>query len=81
MPVYRLLENQLLTIDRSNNLLLDDPDLYDIKVVSTLGTIKQTELNAEGTNYLQAELLPIPPDVAHNENVTISLRVTNVGPT
>jgi len=62
-------------------LTLADPDLFDIKVVSAIGTIKQTELNAEGNNFLQAELFTIPPDVRLNENVTLALRVTNVGPT
>ena len=73
-----ILENQRLTIDPS--LIPGDSDLYDIKVVSTLGTIKQTEINVGGNNYLLAELFTIPPDVAHNENVTLALRVTNVGP-
>ncbi len=57
------------------------PDLYDIKVVSTLGTIQQTELSVGGNNYLLAELFTIPPDVRLSENVTVALRVTNVGPT
>jgi len=62
-------------------LIPGDDDLYDIKVVSTIGTIKQTELSVGGNNYLQAELFTIPPDVRLNENVTLALRVTNVGPT
>ncbi len=74
-----ILENQRLTIDPA--LIAGDNDLYDIKVISTLGTIKQTELNVGGNNYLQAELFTIPPDVRLNENVTLALRVTNVGPT
>ncbi len=74
-----ILENQRLTIDPA--LIAGDNDLYDIKVVSTLGTIKQTELNVGGNNYLQAELFTIPPDVRLNENVTLALRITNVGPT
>ena len=73
-----ILETQRLTIDPS--LIPGDSDLYDIKVISTLGTIKQTELNVGGTSYLQAELFTIPPDVRLNENVTLALRVTNVGP-
>jgi len=67
-----ILENQRLT------MVLGD---YDIKVISTLGTIKKAELNVGGNNYLLAEMFTIPPDVAHNENVTLALRVTNVGPT
>lgn len=81
-PGYGLsiLENQLLKLT-DPTLTVGDPDLYDIKVVSTLGTIKQTQLNVGGNNYLLAELFTIPPDVRLNENVTIALRVTNVGPT
>jgi len=73
-----ILETQRLTIDPS--LIAGDSDLYDIKVISTLGTIKQTEINVGGSNYLLAELFTIPPDVRLNENVTLALRVTNVGP-
>ena len=67
-----ILENQILTMT---------PDEYDIKVISTLGTIKKAELSVGGNNYLLAEMFTIPPDVRQNENVTIALRVTNVGPT
>jgi len=75
-----ILENQILKMD--DPLLTPGfPDLYDVKVVSTLGTIKQTELKVGGNNYLKAELYTIPPDVHLNENVTIALRVTNVGKT
>ncbi len=55
------------------------PDVYDIKVVSTLGTIKKNELDVNGQNYLKAELFAIPPDVRIGENVTITLHVTNTG--
>jgi len=75
-----ILQNQLLKMD-DPLLTPGNPDLYDIKVVSTLGTIKQTELNVGGNNYLKAELYTIPPDVHLNENVTIALRVTNIGKT
>jgi hypothetical protein len=74
-----ILENQVLKMDAP--LAPPAPDVYDIKVVSAIGTIKQTELNVGGSNYLLAELFTIPPDVRLNENVTIALRVTNVGPT
>jgi archaellum component FlaF (FlaF/FlaG flagellin family) len=57
------------------------PNDYDIKVISTLGTIKKAELNVGGNNYLLAEMFTIPPDVRLFENVTVALRVTNVGPT
>ncbi len=74
-----ILENQVLKMDAP--LAPPAPDVYDIKVVSAIGTIKQTELKVGGSNYLLAELFTIPPDVRLNENVTIALRVTNVGPT
>src|SRR3989337_1647133 len=57
------------------------PNDYDIKVVSTLGTIQKSELKVGGNNYLLAEMFAIPPDVRQGENATIALRVTNVGPT
>lgn len=64
-----------------NQALYMTPDDYEIKVISTLGTIKKAELSVGGNNYLLAELFTIPPAPAHNENVTIALRITNVGPT
>ena len=57
------------------------PNDYTIKVVSSLGSIKQTDLTVGGPNNLLAELFTIPPDVRQGENVTIALRVTNVGDT
>jgi len=79
-PGYGLsiIESQLLKM--KDPALTPDADLYDIKVVSTLGTIQQVELDATGSNFLLAELFTIPPDVRLNENVTIALRITNVGP-
>jgi len=58
------------------------PAVYNIKVVSTLGTIVSTELDTAGSgNNLQAELFAIPPDVSLAEDVTIALFVTNVADT
>ncbi len=57
------------------------PNDYTIKVVSSLGSIKQTDLTVGGPNNLLAELFTIPPDVRQGENVTVALRVTNVGDT
>jgi hypothetical protein len=74
-----ILETQPLKM--INPALTPFQDLYDIKVVSALGTVKQTELNVGGNNYLLAEMFTIPPDVRLNENVTVALRITNVGPT
>jgi hypothetical protein len=56
------------------------PDDYDIKVVSTLGTIEKSEFNVGGNNYLRATLLTIPPDVKINKNVTLTMHVENIGP-
>ena len=58
-----------------------NPNTYDIKVVSTLGTIHHALLTVGGANNLKAELLSIPPDVRIGENATIALRVTNIGDT
>ena len=57
------------------------PDTYDVKVISTLGTIHKQEVSIGGSNNLRAELLTIPPDVRVGENVTIALHVTNIGKT
>jgi archaellum component FlaF (FlaF/FlaG flagellin family) len=55
------------------------PDDYDIKVVSTFGTIEKSEFNVGGNNYLRATLLAIPPDVKINKNVTLTMHVENIG--
>jgi len=57
------------------------PNSYDIKVVSSLGTIHKASLIVGGANHLLAEMFTIPPDVRQGENATIALRVTNVGAT
>ncbi len=63
-----------------NTPLYLNPDLYDIKVVSTLGTIQTAELDVvNGINNLRVELYAIPPNVPIGENVTIAMHVTNVG--
>ena len=63
-----------------NTPLYLNPDLYGIKVVSTLGTIRTAELDVvNGNNYLRTELYAIPPNVHIGENVTIAMHVTNVG--
>lgn len=56
------------------------PNDYDVKVISSLGTIQKSELKVGGVNYLQAELYALPADVRLGENATIVLRVTNIGP-
>jgi len=62
-----------------NKPLYMNPAEYDIKVISTIGTIRQTDIDVNGNNDLQVELFAIPPDVRIGENVTIAMRVTNVG--
>jgi len=63
-----------------NTPLYMNPDLYDIKVVSILGTIRTAELDVvNNNNYLRTELYAIPPNVHIGENVTIAMHVTNVG--
>ena len=57
------------------------PNDYTIKVISTLGSIKTADVVVGGPNNLLAEMFTIPPDVRQGENVTIALRVTNVGNT
>ncbi|MCV0392349.1 MAG: hypothetical protein K5790_03525 [Nitrosopumilus sp.] len=57
------------------------PDVYDIKVVSSYGTIKTTEfaLGVAGSSGLRAELITDPPDVVLGKNVTVAMLVTNTG--
>ena len=62
-----------------NQPLYMNPDEYDVKIISTLGTIRTVDLDVSGNNDLLVELFAIPPDVEINENVTIAMRVTNVG--
>ena len=57
------------------------PDTYDIKIISSLGTIKTVELdtNGGGSSGLRAEMITDPPDVIIGRNVTIAMIVTNTG--
>ncbi len=55
------------------------PDDYDIKVVSTLGTIEKADFVVGLANNLRAELFAIPPDVKIGQNVTLTMHVENVG--
>ncbi len=57
-------------------------DTYDIKVVSSFGTIKTKELVVGAgpvSNGLRAEMITDPPDVIIGQNVTIAMLVTNTG--
>ena len=70
-----------------SNILFNTPlhltvvDDYDIKVISTLGTVKKAEYTLGPGNNLRAELLAIPPDVKVGQNVTLTMHVENIGQT
>jgi len=64
-----------------NTALYMVTDLYDIKTVSTLGTVRTAELDVNGINNLRAELYMISPDVKLGENATVVMYVTNIGST
>jgi len=55
------------------------PDTYDVKVISTLGTVRTAELSDGTSNGLRAELITDPPDVIVGQNVTVAMFVTNTG--
>ncbi len=59
------------------------PDIYDIKVISSLGTIEIAELDVSAggssSNSLRSVLVTDPPDVVLGQNVTIGMIVTNTG--
>ena len=74
-----------LPVGFSGNILentavnLVDAAVYDIKVVSTLGTIATLEFDILGLGQnLEAQLYAIPPDVDNLQDVTIALYITNV---
>ena len=62
-----------------NTALFMQTDEYDVKVVSTLGTIVKSELNVGGNDNMRAELITIPPDVKVGQNVTLTMYVENIG--
>jgi hypothetical protein len=64
-----------------NTPMYMNPGIYDIKTISTIGTIKTTEVNVGGANHIKAKLIMNPPDVRLGENATAILFVTNTGPT
>jgi hypothetical protein len=58
------------------------PDTYDVKIISSLGTIKTEELiTSTSSNALRAKLVTDPPDVILGQNVTIAMLVTNTAST
>jgi len=75
-----------IPVGYSNDILENHTPLYltattyDIKVISSLGTIQTVEYDVNGgSNVLSAQMVAIPQDVRFGENVTIALIVTNVG--
>jgi len=74
-----------IPVGYSGNILANTPlylisDIYDIKVISSLGTIQAVEYDvAGGSNILSAQMVAIPQDVRFGENVTVILMVTNTG--
>jgi hypothetical protein len=58
------------------------PDTYDIKIISSLGTMKIDEIVVglgASIGDLRAELITDPPDVVLGKNVTVAMVVTNTG--
>ena len=60
------------------------PDTYGIKVITTMGSIKTTELTVTNgpppsSSDLSAELYMISPDVKMGQNATVVMHVTNIG--
>ncbi|MHA7734902.1 hypothetical protein [Nitrosopumilus sp. S6] len=66
----------------SSQTLQMNPDVYDIKVISSYGTIKMIEFavgSGPSSSGLRAEMITDPPDVIIGQNVTIAMIVTNTG--
>jgi hypothetical protein len=58
------------------------PDTYDIKIISSLGTMNIDEMVVglgASIGDLRAELITDPPDVVLGKNVTVAMVVTNTG--
>ncbi|MGQ0606354.1 MAG: hypothetical protein ACT4OD_05325 [Candidatus Nitrosotenuis sp.] len=64
-----------------NYPLYMNPGIYDVKTISSIGTMQTTEVNVGGANHIKAKLVMSPPDVRLGENATALLFVTNVGTT
>ncbi len=74
-------------VDSTKNILASqdlylNPDSYDFKVISSLGTLEYVnDLIVEGGvsgEFLRNELVAIPPDVLSGQNMTLAMFVTNV---
>jgi hypothetical protein len=64
-----------------NNQLHMNPGDYDIKVISSIGTIRTTQISVGGSGPLKAKMIIDPPDVRMGENATAWIFVTNTGAT
>lgn len=64
-----------------NTPLYMNAGIYDIKTITSIGTIKTSEVNVGGANHIKAKLVISPPDVRLGENATALLFVTNTGTT
>jgi hypothetical protein len=64
----------------SSQPLYMNPDTYDIKVISALGTVKVIEFTVGTTSSsgLRSEMITDPPDVIIGQNVTVAMIVTNI---
>ena len=80
-PVDEIISPQHKSDVLSTQPLYMIPDIYDIKVISALGTVKTAELNmiSGSSSGLRAELVTDPPDVIIGQNVTVAMIVTNTG--
>lgn len=67
-----ILQNQPLYLNQGE---------YDIKTVSSIGTIKATQLGIDGNGPLKVKIMVDPPDVSIAENATAWIFVTNTGQT
>ncbi len=68
----------------SSNVVLSQglqitPDTYDLKVISSYGTMQIIEFDnyGGGVSNLRAELITDPPDIIIGQNVTVAMMVTN----
>lgn len=64
-----------------NKPLYMNPGDYDIKIISSIGTIRTTQLDVGGNGPLKAKMIIDPPDVRIGENATAWIFVTNTGAT
>jgi hypothetical protein len=64
-----------------NEPLYMNPGDYDIKVVSSIGTIRTTQISVGGSGPLKVKMIIDPPNVRIGENATAWIFVTNTAAT